>query len=56
MVQGSSGITGMVLMTWPHWTGREYDSLPSTGCLEGSVQSPGPEGLRLGPRFQAQVS
>lgn len=39
MVQGSGGIPGMVLMTWPHWRGRECESLPSTGRLEGSVQS-----------------
>lgn len=63
MVQGSGGIPGMVLMTWPHWRGRECESLPSTGRLEGSVQSLDQRGCDSGhdsrlrfPRTSCQVS
>ena len=52
MVQGSGGTTGMMLMTQPHWRGKECESLPS---IDARGQR-GPEGLLLGPRFQAQVS
>lgn len=30
MVQGSGGTTGMMLVTRPHWRGKECESLPST--------------------------